>query len=48
MLCLPNVSHQTQALTLPAGHWRDLLGAYQSLSGEITLPAYGVMWLLRK
>jgi sucrose phosphorylase len=48
MLCLTNVSDREQQVSLPAGRWRDTLKDDGMLSGDITLPAYGVLWLLRK
>ncbi len=45
ILCLTNVSAQPQSLTLPPGRWRDLLNPGDALSGEFTLPGYGVAWL---
>ena len=47
ILCLTNVSAQPQSLTLPPGRWRDLLNPGDALSGEFTLPGYGVAWLLK-
>ena len=48
VLCLTNVSDQRQRAPLPPGRWRDLfMTDAQMLSGEITLPGYGVRWLMR-
>ena len=45
ILCLTNVSALKQPLSLPRGRWRDLLGDSKEISGDVFLPAYGVMWL---
>jgi len=44
ILCLTNVSAQPQAVILPPGEWRELLGG-KNRSGEMTLAGYEVMWL---
>ena len=47
ILCLTNVSERMQEALLPAGQWRDLLHGEDISAQKITLPGYGVKWLLR-
>ena len=47
ILCLTNVSDQPQTISLPAGRWCNLLADQKDMSGNATVLAYEVLWLLR-
>ena len=46
ILCLSNVSAESQRVALPPGRWCNLLGPETVVSGEMTLPGYDVAWMI--
>ena len=49
VLCLTNVTSQSQTFPLPAGRWADILSPDEApVRGQAHLPPYGIRWLVRE